>query len=32
MIFRRGHKADYDLWAAQDPDYIIWNYDHCLEG
>ncbi|CAG8496395.1 12901_t:CDS:2 [Acaulospora colombiana] len=26
------HKADYDLWAAQDPEYIIWNYDHCLEA
>ncbi|CAG8470397.1 2522_t:CDS:2 [Gigaspora margarita] len=28
----RGHKADYDLWAAQDPEYIIWNYYHCLEA
>ncbi|PKY59443.1 hypothetical protein RhiirA4_482202, partial [Rhizophagus irregularis] len=32
MAYMRGHKADYDLWAAQDPDYIIWNYDHCLEA
>ncbi|CAG8661219.1 12718_t:CDS:2 [Funneliformis mosseae] len=32
MAYMRGHKADYDLWAAQDPEYIIWNYDHCLEA
>jgi len=32
IFFRRGHKADYDIWAAQGPEYKIWDYDHCLEG
>ena len=31
-IFRRGQKTDYDIWAAQGPEYKIWDYDHCLEG
>ncbi|KAF0432143.1 alcohol oxidase [Gigaspora margarita] len=32
LAYMRGHKADYELWAAQDPEYIIWNYYHCLEA
>jgi len=31
-FFSRGQKADYDKWAAQGPEYKIWDYDHCLEG
>ncbi|CAG8800983.1 5602_t:CDS:2, partial [Racocetra persica] len=31
MAYMRGHKADYESWAAQGSEYIIWNYDHCLE-
>ncbi|CAG8639197.1 12015_t:CDS:2 [Racocetra fulgida] len=32
MAYMRGHKDDYDSWAAQGPEYIIWNYHHCLEA
>ncbi|CAG8631072.1 10949_t:CDS:2, partial [Funneliformis caledonium] len=32
MIYMRGQKADYDNWAAQGPEYKIWDYDHCLEA
>ncbi|PKK72144.1 alcohol oxidase [Rhizophagus irregularis] len=32
MVYTRGQKADYDLWAAQGPEYKIWDYDHCLEA
>ncbi|CAI2169797.1 19038_t:CDS:2 [Funneliformis geosporum] len=32
MIYIRGQKADYDSWAAQGPEYKIWDYDHCLEA
>ena len=32
FFFRRGQKSNYDLWAAQGPEYKIWDYDHCLEG
>ncbi|CAG8757515.1 12824_t:CDS:2, partial [Funneliformis caledonium] len=32
MIYMRGQKADYDSWAAQGPEYSIWDYDHCLEA
>ncbi|CAB4466914.1 unnamed protein product [Rhizophagus irregularis] len=32
MIYIRGQKADYDLWAAQGSEYKIWDYDHCLEA
>ncbi|RHZ85265.1 hypothetical protein Glove_67g129 [Diversispora epigaea] len=32
MAYMRGHKDDYNRWAAQGPEYIIWNYDHCLEA
>ncbi|CAB4484330.1 alcohol oxidase [Rhizophagus irregularis] len=32
MIYTRGQKADYDLWAAQGPEYKIWDYDNCLEA
>ncbi|GBC07869.1 hypothetical protein RclHR1_07740008 [Rhizophagus clarus] len=32
MIYIRGHKADYDLWASQSPEYKIWDYEHCLEA
>ncbi|RIA83811.1 GMC oxidoreductase [Glomus cerebriforme] len=32
MIYIRGQKVDYDLWAAQGPEYKIWDYDHCLEA
>ena len=31
-FFRRGQKYDYDTWAAQGPEYKIWNFDNCLEG
>ncbi|PKY16835.1 hypothetical protein RhiirB3_484096 [Rhizophagus irregularis] len=31
-FLRRGQKADYDLWAAQGPDYKIWDYNHCIEA
>ncbi|CAB4428445.1 unnamed protein product [Rhizophagus irregularis] len=30
-ILQRGQKVDYDLWAAQSPEYKIWDYNHCLE-
>ncbi|CAG8761941.1 13683_t:CDS:2, partial [Cetraspora pellucida] len=32
MIYIRGQKFDYDLWAAQSPEYKIWDYEHCLEA
>ncbi|GBC07870.1 hypothetical protein RclHR1_07740009 [Rhizophagus clarus] len=32
MIYMRGQKADYDLWASQGSEYEIWDYDHCLEA
>ncbi|PKY22845.1 alcohol oxidase [Rhizophagus irregularis] len=32
MVYIRGQKADYDLWAAQGPEYKIWDYEHCLEA
>ncbi|GBC36798.2 choline dehydrogenase [Rhizophagus irregularis DAOM 181602=DAOM 197198] len=31
-ILQRGQKVDYDLWAAQGPDYKIWDYNHCIEA
>ncbi|RIA86617.1 GMC oxidoreductase [Glomus cerebriforme] len=32
MAYMRGQKADYDLWAAQGPEYEIWDFDHCIEA
>ncbi|RIA86616.1 GMC oxidoreductase [Glomus cerebriforme] len=32
MIYMRGQKTDYDLWASQGSEYKIWDYDHCLEA
>ncbi|CAG8695283.1 3542_t:CDS:2, partial [Funneliformis mosseae] len=32
MVYIRGQRADYDSWAAQGPEYKIWDYDHCLEA
>ncbi|CAB5396059.1 unnamed protein product [Rhizophagus irregularis] len=32
MVYIRGQKADYDLWAAQGHEYKIWDYEHCLEA
>ncbi|CAG8531120.1 3511_t:CDS:2 [Funneliformis caledonium] len=32
MVYMRGQKSDYDSWAAQGPEYIIWDYGHCLEA
>ncbi|CAI2169856.1 14435_t:CDS:2 [Funneliformis geosporum] len=32
MVYMRGQKSDYDSWAAQGPEYKIWDYDHCFEA
>ncbi|CAG8586115.1 1502_t:CDS:2 [Funneliformis caledonium] len=32
MVYMRGQKSDYDSWAAQGPEYSIWDYDRCLEA
>ncbi|CAB4481357.1 uncharacterized protein OCT59_003033 [Rhizophagus irregularis] len=32
LLKKRGQKVDYDLWAAQGPDYKIWDYNHCIEA
>ncbi|CAB4390426.1 unnamed protein product [Rhizophagus irregularis] len=32
LLKKRGQKVDYDLWAAQGPEYKIWDYNHCLEA
>ncbi|CAG8476323.1 6844_t:CDS:2 [Dentiscutata heterogama] len=28
----RGQAKEYNDWAAQDPEYNIWDWDHCLEA
>ncbi|RIB11900.1 GMC oxidoreductase [Gigaspora rosea] len=29
---RRGQAKQYNDWAAQGPEYKIWDWDHCLEA
>ncbi|CAG8464835.1 7662_t:CDS:2 [Dentiscutata heterogama] len=30
--YLRGKAKGYDNWAAQGPEYKIWDWDHCLEA
>ncbi|KAF0446325.1 alcohol oxidase [Gigaspora margarita] len=32
MIYMRGQAKEYNDWAAQGPEYKIWDWDHCLEA
>ncbi|CAG8699710.1 2919_t:CDS:2, partial [Racocetra fulgida] len=31
MVYMRGQAKGYNDWAAQGPEYKIWDWDHCLE-
>ncbi|KAF0473742.1 alcohol oxidase [Gigaspora margarita] len=32
MVYIRGQAKQYNDWAAQGPEYKIWDWDHCLEA
>ncbi|CAG8484028.1 5572_t:CDS:2 [Racocetra persica] len=32
MVYMRGQAKGYNDWAAQGPEYKIWDWDHCLEA
>ncbi|CAG8613930.1 15613_t:CDS:2, partial [Dentiscutata heterogama] len=32
MVYLRGQAKGYNDWAAQGPEYKIWDWDHCLEA
>ncbi|CAG8539125.1 18197_t:CDS:2 [Gigaspora margarita] len=32
MVYIRGQAKEYNDWAAQGPEYKIWDWDHCLEA
>ncbi|CAG8779706.1 30624_t:CDS:2 [Gigaspora margarita] len=32
MVYMRGQAKVYNDWAAQGPEYKIWDWDHCLEA
>ncbi|CAG8799481.1 33058_t:CDS:2 [Gigaspora margarita] len=32
MVYMRGQAKQYNDWAAQGPEYKIWDWDHCLEA
>ncbi|KAF0441151.1 alcohol oxidase [Gigaspora margarita] len=32
MVYMRGQAKWYNNWAAQGPEYKIWDWDHCLEA
>ncbi|CAG8838001.1 28023_t:CDS:2, partial [Racocetra persica] len=32
LIYVRGQAKGFNNWAAQGPEYKIWDWDHCLEA
>ncbi|CAG8732358.1 15675_t:CDS:2, partial [Acaulospora morrowiae] len=32
MIYIRGQKKDYELWAEQGPEYKIWDWEHSFKA